>query len=187
MRALELTTDPYAQYVLSMRRGKILYKLNQYDEAIDAFENTLRLYESGLKNHPSLTDKALGRLAIAEYMLVITLAKKGKNSEAAKHFRNAEKKRKSIDQEVSKTLDWGNQIVAVTAVSRLDAHLLSGGECDHCDKNTGSSNLKRCAGCKIAFYCSKECQKAAWKSGHKADCNSIQARNELAEDSCTVM
>jgi hypothetical protein len=31
-------------------------------------------------------------------------------------------------------------------------------------------NLKKCGGCKTAYYCSVECQRANWKDGHKLLC-----------------
>jgi MYND finger len=34
--------------------------------------------------------------------------------------------------------------------------------------------LLRCAGCKKARYCSKECQSVDWKIGHKAECRSMK-------------
>ena len=36
-----------------------------------------------------------------------------------------------------------------------------------------SENLKRCAQCKEVQYCSKQCQKKAWTSGHKVSCGKI--------------
>lgn len=35
--------------------------------------------------------------------------------------------------------------------------------------------LKICSGCELYHYCSKQCQKKAWKTGHKSDCLSIRA------------
>lgn len=40
-------------------------------------------------------------------------------------------------------------------------------QCDNCNKP--STQLKNCAACGKAKYCSKECQKAAWKA-HKPEC-----------------
>lgn len=40
-------------------------------------------------------------------------------------------------------------------------------ECAFCHSNTES--LKRCSGCKRAFYCSKTCQRNHWKE-HKPEC-----------------
>merc|ERR1711976_246315 len=45
---------------------------------------------------------------------------------------------------------------------------VSGDSCDFCHK----SMTKRfsCARCKMAFYCSKECQRKQWSCGHKKFC-----------------
>ena len=44
-------------------------------------------------------------------------------------------------------------------------------KCFSCGK-TGA--MKCCSRCKCAYYCSQECQAAAWKSGHKATCKQIR-------------
>lgn len=36
------------------------------------------------------------------------------------------------------------------------------------------TSLKKCGGCLSARYCSPECQKAAWKAGHKAECKMLK-------------
>lgn len=43
--------------------------------------------------------------------------------------------------------------------------------CGNCGvmEETGKK-LLRCSRCKIAMYCSKDCQVKAWKSGHKREC-----------------
>lgn len=46
--------------------------------------------------------------------------------------------------------------------------------CDNCmkvQKVIEHGRLKRCSRCKAKLYCSKECQIAHWKSGHKFQCN----------------
>ena len=48
-----------------------------------------------------------------------------------------------------------------------------GDDCDVCGKEKealGVSRLEACGTCKNAFYCSRECQKKHWKSGHKDAC-----------------
>lgn len=46
--------------------------------------------------------------------------------------------------------------------------------CAHCKAKKGNGKiLKRCSGCNIPVYCSKECQKAEWSS-HKAVCKATQ-------------
>ena len=49
---------------------------------------------------------------------------------------------------------------------------VSGSECDHCGlaRRVDGSMLLKCSRCGLATYCSKECQKARWKAGHKAAC-----------------
>ncbi|KAJ7498332.1 hypothetical protein B0H11DRAFT_1909369 [Mycena galericulata] len=43
-------------------------------------------------------------------------------------------------------------------------------QCQYCYKSRGPKvSLQKCAGCKVDLYCSKECQKAAWKT-HKVKC-----------------
>lgn len=42
--------------------------------------------------------------------------------------------------------------------------------CAHCsDADAKENGLRRCGGCKEVWYCSTECQKAAWPA-HKAEC-----------------
>lgn len=47
-----------------------------------------------------------------------------------------------------------------------------GNVCYFCGVPEGTEGitLSRCARCGAAFYCSRECQTADWKAGHKADC-----------------
>jgi hypothetical protein len=136
-----------------------------------------------------MNDKALGRLAVAQYMLVITYASYGKKMEymieAAKHYRDAEHKRKTIDKEVSKVIDWGNRMEATKIVSNFDPHVLSGGLCQYCGQTTAIP--KRCTGCKVTFYCSKECQRADWKSGHKLNCQDITLAANQNVEGCLIM
>ena len=46
------------------------------------------------------------------------------------------------------------------------------GECHNCGKvATEDQPLKPCAQCLSRAYCSRECQRIAWKSGHKKECD----------------
>jgi hypothetical protein len=50
---------------------------------------------------------------------------------------------------------------------------IGGTHCDCCGKSRqelGLATLMICTRCKMACYCSKECQKAQWKAGHKQAC-----------------
>ena len=42
--------------------------------------------------------------------------------------------------------------------------------CAHKACGKPMQNPKRCCQCKVVLYCSKECQVAAWKAGHKREC-----------------
>ena len=41
------------------------------------------------------------------------------------------------------------------------------------------AELKRCAACLVARYCSKECQKKDWKEGHKRGCKAVPIFKKL--------
>ena len=45
-------------------------------------------------------------------------------------------------------------------------------ECAHCGVQEGNHGaiLRKCVRCKVASYCSKPCQTAHWKAGHKLQC-----------------
>ena len=56
-----------------------------------------------------------------------------------------------------------------------------GGGCSHpgCGQLIGVSEaagagLMRCTKCRQRTYCSKECQKAGWKGGHKQECERLR-------------
>ena len=42
------------------------------------------------------------------------------------------------------------------------------------NKGKPYTNLKKCGACHVRSYCSVECQKAAWKDGHKIECERIR-------------
>ena len=50
------------------------------------------------------------------------------------------------------------------------------GTCYHCKEEKGRALLMVCSRCRIAHYCSRQCQVANW-SGHKRECNILRLRN----------
>lgn len=50
--------------------------------------------------------------------------------------------------------------------------------CSHCSKTPDENGpFQRCGACKVARYCSKDCQKADWEK-HKALCKSLRKSNQ---------
>ena len=179
-RALELTTDNFASFSLGIHKGKILFNLgDNYQWAIEAFEEAITLFDNGLKDHRQMSDKLIGRLAVAEYMLVILYGKQGEHKKAANHYRDAEKKRDSIDEDVSKTIDWTNRVLAEVVIANIRPGNLAQGECHHCGEIT--DNPLRCSACKAVFYCGRDCQLSAWKGGHKKECKQLKSERRKKE------
>ena len=58
--------------------------------------------------------------------------------------------------------------------------------CDNCGKE--SDHLSRCSKCMSVAYCSKECQRADWKAGHKSSCHAVCRRclEPYSSNPCTV-
>ncbi len=52
-------------------------------------------------------------------------------------------------------------------------------ECDYLDGCSvcGQSTKNKCSGCNTMYYCSKQCQKQGWKTGHKQCCKELQLCN----------
>ena len=53
------------------------------------------------------------------------------------------------------------------------SHTVGGSACGRCAKDAklaGVEKLRMCQRCRQAWYCSKECQTAAWESGHRQEC-----------------
>jgi MYND finger len=73
-----------------------------------------------------------------------------------------------LDAERGRVLAWTNpdgKEIHVGGYGRLN--------CDCCGvwvKDYGADFLQCCGRCKMAFYCSEECQKKDWKFGHKSLC-----------------
>jgi hypothetical protein len=57
-------------------------------------------------------------------------------------------------------------------------------QCDQCDycrrQETDSCPLKFCMECYILSYCSKQCQTAYWKAGHKHRCKHLRELTQVS-------
>jgi NAD-dependent dihydropyrimidine dehydrogenase PreA subunit len=64
--------------------------------------------------------------------------------------------------------------VPVNELSSVAPRLAIGGStCDSCGKtwqDVGKPKMDYCIRCKNAYYCSRTCQKTAWKNGHRETC-----------------
>lgn len=61
-------------------------------------------------------------------------------------------------------------------VPSLPLGAVRGRLCFRCFEPSG--NILKCAGCRRAGYCSKECQKLDWTAVHKKQCKILQRINE---------
>ncbi|KAJ7429341.1 hypothetical protein B0H11DRAFT_2145881 [Mycena galericulata] len=48
-----------------------------------------------------------------------------------------------------------------------------------CLKMAAKSQFRKCGGCGVPCYCSRECQKADWSNGHRGVCQGLQTRKSL--------
>jgi len=61
-----------------------------------------------------------------------------------------------------------NEAAVASAMTRL---AVGGDRCDRCGHAAAEDQpLKRCSRCQLAYYCSRECAKQAWKAGHRSAC-----------------
>ncbi|RPD64069.1 hypothetical protein L226DRAFT_371797 [Lentinus tigrinus ALCF2SS1-7] len=52
--------------------------------------------------------------------------------------------------------------------------------CHECSSPSGEgTQLRKCGGCSIAIYCSKECQREAWTRRHRNECSSKDTQSQL--------
>ena len=74
---------------------------------------------------------------------------------------------------------WGVKLSTGQELSVRPANVMP--TCSHagCGQRIGASEaagagLRTCAKCRRVVYCSRACQKAAWKGGHKQECEELQ-------------
>ena len=67
---------------------------------------------------------------------------------------------------------WSQGFVRVQKSTQQRAHAMCAGP--QCKRK---HDLKLCVGCRSVAYCGRDCQKAAWKGGHKQECRELRQRD----------
>ncbi|GAQ82370.1 hypothetical protein KFL_001090185 [Klebsormidium nitens] len=60
------------------------------------------------------------------------------------------------------------EMMGIQPAERKKATRCSGPGCDEAETRPGEFQM--CGGCRLAVYCGKDCQRRAWKAGHKETC-----------------
>ena len=72
-------------------------------------------------------------------------------------------------------VDAATTAAAAAAVNARRSQVQCAGPDCPCKIKADGSPLDQCGGRKRCYYCSKACQTADWKAGHKAECKSCAA------------
>jgi hypothetical protein len=92
---------------------------------------------------------------------------------------------------VSRILEWSESIrlacfeeclgkaQELTEIGTGSFRRSKGASCAHCGKESEADQFKTCGRCGFCFYCSKECQTAAWRI-HKKYCQPVGATKVVA-------
>ncbi len=173
-RAMELVKSPKASFELLLKKGKLLTQLSRTNEAISCLEKVMVKYEL-IKEE--LTDKDKGHALNAQYALCYNYSlshEPNRYDNLLKHWKQAEAKRSKLSSDTIARLSWDFRDISQMAVAYIKPDVaLSHRECHYCHKVT--DDIKKCSACKVAVYCSKECQRKAWKSCHKLECSKMKA------------
>jgi hypothetical protein len=51
-------------------------------------------------------------------------------------------------------------------------------QCDECGSDTYTGKLNKCGVCLVSYYCTKSCQRIAWRAGHKQECGTLREQCE---------
>jgi len=163
--AIDLCPTEYEKFDLQTRKSKVLFNLDRGEEAKASFEQLLK---DSTKYESQMTQKEKGHLAVCQYMLCQLYLSARDKVNAFHHWNEAEAKRNALPPAISLQIDWSSRSIAQMSMGALNPDMLSHQECHNCRKLV--KDPKKCSLCKVALYCSKECQVAAWKSGHKREC-----------------
>ena len=103
-------------------------------------------------------------------------------SKAKEAYRRAEEQEKDLPPQVRARMGPTIKLSAQALItsSQESVRVGTSRECHGCQQP--KANLKLCTACRSVAYCSQECQKAAWKAGHKKECARKQASREQGKD-----
>ena len=78
---------------------------------------------------------------------------------------------------------WGVKLSTGQELSVRPANVMPTCSQAGCGQRIGASEaagagLRTCTKCRRVVYCSRACQKAAWKGGHKQECEALQQKQE---------
>ena len=174
--ALTCVDGPYApfhRHSIQGSLGKSLQHLQRDLEARDELEEYVAAAFDG-PLAPLLTERDRGHAIVAQYMLVNLAADMGARKAAREHYQQAEKREQALDRVEHARIDWGRKLMAqmwvASETTRIDG---ANRECHHCHKPF--PKLLTCSKCNAAAYCGADCQRAAWKTGHKQACAAMAA------------
>jgi len=175
-RAATLVQSKKARFGLLQKKGKLLSNLFRYKEAITCLEQAMIDYEH-FKGE--LMPKEKGHAVVAQYVLCQTYAMSNQSQETEKkmltHWKEAESKRNELPPDVINQICWDFRDCAQMLVAKIKpgAAALSHRQCCNC--HIVSDKIMKCGACGVAVYCSRACQKEAWKAGHKEECSKDKA------------
>jgi len=101
-------------------------------------------------------------------------------SENNLYFVESEEKYRSVLTNVK--IKKGTLILSSPAMGLVLMESVRQDYCHQCLSLLQSKNKNRCSRCKVAHYCSRECQVKAWKAGHKYTCKLWQEKKLFDND-----
>lgn len=172
-KAFHLTeADSFDRFMVERQRAFVFDSLKRWQ---DAKSSLLHVLINTEKYKELLDPVDVGNFVALEYMMCPIYLSEGNVRMGKHHWDSAEAKRNALSETVRNHngVSWKHRTVAQACMAVVDPNLLSHQECHHCRKL--ASDPKQCARCKSARYCSKECQIADWKAGHKLKCKQATA------------
>lgn len=167
--------DDYKRWIMKTNEGKLLFNMSRPKEAIHVLEDALAEFGDHSLN-PRMNDREVAKVASAQYMLCLAYAESNKRKKAKQHFKEAEEKVESIAEEAAKSTNLEARMTCQMMMSHVSPSTMKVTECHHCKKPTDKNLV--CSRCKVATFCSKQCNAAAWHDGHKHECKGMAAREK---------